>query len=68
MSEEMTTQQLEAMADQLLAEDSKDSKDTAKKKGKLDDKTIASLPAADLLMNNEKLKDLFVKGKKKGKK
>ena len=67
MSEEMTTQQLEAMADQLLAEDSKDSKDTAKKKGKLDDKTIASLPAADLLMNNEKLKDLFVKGKKKGK-
>ena len=67
MSEEMTTQQLEAMADQLLAEDSKDGKDTAKKKGKLDDKTIASLPAADLLMNNEKLKDLFVKGKKKGK-
>ena len=64
MSEEMTAKQLEEMADQLLAEDSKD---TAKKKGKLDDKTIATLPAAELLMNNEKLKELFIKGKKKGK-
>ena len=67
MSEEMTAQQLEEMADQLLAEDSKDSKDASKKKGKLDDKTIATLPAADLLMSNEKLKELFIKGKKKGK-
>ncbi len=35
-------------------------------KGKLDDKTIATLPAAALLTANEKLKELFVKGKKKG--
>ena len=68
MSEELTNQQLEEMADALLAEDNKDAgKDARKKKGKLDDKTIATLPAASLLMNNEKLKELFVKGKKKGK-
>ena len=68
MSEELTNQQLEEMADALLAEDNKDAgKDASKKKGKLDDKTIATLPAASLLMNNEKLKELFVKGKKKGK-
>lgn len=33
----------------------------------LDDKMIASLPAAALIMNNEKLRDLLAKGKKKGK-
>ncbi len=64
MSEELTKQQLKEMADALLAEDKKEA---AKKKGKLDDKTIATLPAAELLMNNEKLKELFIKGKKKGK-
>ena len=86
--EKYTAQQLEEMADALLAEDkpekdakpektAKDSKpaDKAEKaddkhpmgsKGKLDDKTIAALPAAALLTTNEKLKDLFVKGKKKG--
>ena len=37
-----------------------------KEKGKLDDKTIASLPAAALIMANEKLRDMLVKGKKKG--
>ena len=68
MSEEMTAKQLEEMADQLLAEDDKENgKDGAKKKSKLDDKTIASLPAASLLMSSEKLKELFIKGKKKGK-
>ena len=67
MSEELTAMELEAMADQLLAEDEKEPKEASKKKSKLDDKTIASLPAASLLMANEKLKDLFVKGKKKGK-
>ena len=36
-------------------------------KGGLDEKTIASLPAAALLNGNEKLRDLFTKGKKKGK-
>ena len=68
MSEEMTAKQLEEMADQLLAEDDKENgKDGAKKKSKLDDKAIASLPAASLLMSSEKLKELFIKGKKKGK-
>ena len=37
-----------------------------KEKGKMDDKTIASLPAAALIMANEKLRDMLVKGKKKG--
>ena len=40
--------------------------ETKKEKGKLDDKTIASLPAAALIMANEKLRDMLVKGKKKG--
>ena len=38
-----------------------------KEKGKLDDKTIAPLPAAALIMANEKLRDMLAKGKKKGK-
>ncbi|MBE6990165.1 MAG: RNA polymerase sigma factor RpoD [Ruminococcaceae bacterium] len=57
------------MADQFLAENDKGA-DTSAKKGKspkLDDKTIASLPAAALLQSQEKLKELFVRGKKKGK-
>ena len=33
----------------------------------LDEKTIASLPAAALIASNEKLKELLTKGKKKGK-
>jgi RNA polymerase primary sigma factor len=33
----------------------------------LDEKTIASLPAADLLNTHEKLKDLFIKGRKEKK-
>ena len=43
-----------------------DDKPTMTSKGKLDDKTIATLPASALLTANEKLKELFVKGKKKG--
>ena len=79
-----TKQELEGMANALLAEDDKKKKaaeaakpaetkpeasDDAKSKdkGKLDDKTIASLPAAALIMANEKLRDMLVKGKKKGK-
>ena len=43
--------------------------DTGKKggKAKLDEKTIAGLPAATLIQANEKLKDLFSRGKKRGK-
>ena len=35
--------------------------------GKLDEKMIASLPAAAIIQANEKLRDLLAKGKKKGK-
>ena len=37
-----------------------------KEKGKLDEKAISALPAAALIMSNEKLRDMLVKGKKKG--
>jgi len=72
MTEKLTAEQLEQMADQLLAEDTAKKEaapaaEAPKKKGKLDEKTMASLPAAALLASHEKLKDLFVKGKKKGK-
>ena len=60
-------EELEQMADALLSEDEKKDEPAKKPKGKLDDKTIASLPAASLITNSEKLKELFVKGKKKGK-
>ena len=75
----LTPEQLEQMADQLLnkgeekaakAEEKVEDKKADKKStkaGKLDDKTIATLPAAGLLQSNEKLKDLFVRAKKKGK-
>ena len=41
----------------------------AKKAGilRLDDKQVAALPAASWLMNNEKLRELLARGKKKGK-
>ena len=77
-----TQKELEEMANALLAADdkkaaSKEAKtvekddgksgEDKKEKGKLDDKTIASLPAAALIMANEKLRDMLAKGKKKGK-
>ena len=77
MSEEKyTAEQLERMADQLLAGDSAPTGDTKHEdrpapqdkpgKGVLDEKTLASLPAAVLVAKNEKLKELLVKGRKKG--
>ena len=63
--EKYTAEQLEQMADQLLQEAVPAQDKPAK--GGLDEKTIASLPAAALLNGNEKLRDLFTKGKKKGK-
>ena len=63
--EKYTAEQLEQMADQLLQENAPAQDKPAK--GGLDEKTIASLPAAALLNGNEKLRDLFTKGKKKGK-
>ena len=59
--------------DSAKADAAKDEKEAArdgeakKDKGKLDDKTIASLPAASLIMTNEKLRDMLSRGKKKGK-
>ena len=63
--EKYTAEQLEQMADQLLQEAAPAQEKPAK--GGLDEKTIASLPAAALLNGNEKLRELFTKGKKKGK-
>ena len=55
-----------AAADNTKPAEKADDKLPGTSKGKLDDKTIATLPAAALLTANEKLKELFVKGKKKG--
>ena len=68
MSEEKyTAEQLEQMADELLAEPAPAKKADKPVKGALDEKTLASLPAAALINGHEKLKELFIKGKKKGK-
>ena len=68
MTEKLTAEQMEQMADALLNEEApKKAPVITKKRGKLDEKTIAALPAAALIITHEKLRDLFVKGKKKGK-
>ena len=88
--EKYTAQELEEMANALLAQDksadkAKSAKPTVKAEKAAENprrqtmasirrpagaswtkKAIAALPAAALLNANEKLKDLFVKGKKKG--
>ena len=67
--EKYTAEQLEKMADALLEDAPAQDKSAQDKpaKGALDEKTIATLPAASLLNTHEKLKELFTKGKKKGK-
>ena len=61
LNQQLEQQDLEAMADQLLAEDAaKREKEDSKSRKKLDDKTIAALPAATLITANEKLKDLLI--------
>ncbi len=81
--ENLTPEELERQADALLsAADQKKKKggadqqpagvmtdEEAKKAGivRLDDKQVAALPAASWLMNNEKLRELLAKGKKRGK-
>ena len=67
--EKYTAEQLEKMADALLEDAPAQDKPAQDKpaKGALDEKTIATLPAASLLSTHEKLKELFTKGKKKGK-
>ena len=68
LNQQLEQQDLEAMADQLLAEDAaKREEEDSKSRKKLDDKTIAALPAATLITANEKLKDLLAKGCKTGK-
>ena len=68
LNQQLEQQDLEAMADQLLAEDAaKREEEDYKSRKKLDDKTIAALPAATLITANEKLKDLLAKGCKTGK-
>ena len=67
--EKYTAEQLEKMADALVEDAPAQDKPAQDKpaKGALDEKTIATLPAASLLNTHEKLKELFTKGKKKGK-
>ena len=67
--ENLLPQELKAQADAILAaadQAEKEQKEKAKN-APLDEKTIASLPAAALITANEKLRDLLAKGKKKGK-
>ena len=67
--ENLIPQELKAQADAILAaadQAEKEQKEKAKNVP-LDEKTIASLPAAALITANEKLRDLLAKGKKKGK-
>ena len=68
VNENLTAEELEQMANALLEENAPAEKKEEKKasKGKLDDKAIEKLPAAALIMANEKLRDLLNRGKKKG--
>ena len=69
----LTPQELEDQADAILAAaeqeeaERKDAEQKAVRNAPLDEKLIASLPAAALITANEKLRDLLAKGKKKGK-
>ena len=66
--ENLTPQELKAQADAILAADQAEKEQREKARNTpLDEKTIASLPAAALITANEKLRDLLAKGKKKGK-
>ena len=52
LNQQLEQQDLEAMADQLLAEDAaKREEEDSKSRKKLDDKTIAALPAATQTRN-----------------
>nr|WP_325183146.1 RNA polymerase sigma factor RpoD [uncultured Oscillibacter sp.] len=77
MSNKQDPKELERQADAILAaaEDQEEAAprimtdEEAKKAGivRLDDKQVAALPAASWLINNEKLRELLAKSKKKGK-
>ena len=74
--QELTPKDLERQADAILAAGAAEANaprvmtdEEAKKAGilRLDDKQVAALPAASWLINNEKLRELLAKSKKKGK-
>ena len=66
--ENLIPQELKAQADAILAADQAEKEQREKARNTpLDEKTIATLPAAALITANEKLRDLLAKGKKKGK-
>ncbi len=80
MSNKQDAKELERQADAILAAAGAEENqgeaaphimtdEEAKKAGivRLDDKQVAALPAASWLINNEKLRELLAKGKKKGK-
>ena len=77
MSNKQDPKELERQADAILAaaEDQEEAAprimtdEEAKKAGivRLDDKQVAALPAASWLINNEKLRELLARSKKKGK-
>ena len=83
MDKEFDTQDLEAQADSILAAageveeipviieknppKGKKSSEPEKKAPPLEESVIASLPAAAILAEHEKLRDLFAKGKHAGK-
>ena len=62
-----TQQELKEMADHLLAADDKKKAEEAKPAAdKALEEKLAKCPAAALLAGNEKLRELFIKGKRKG--
>ena len=75
MSNKQDPKELERQADAILAAAEGEetphimTDEEAKKAGivRLDDKQVAALPAASWLINNEKLRELLAKSKKKGK-
>jgi len=75
---EPTSKELEQQADALLAADDETKAPAAENQqggeekprpaaSRLDDKLVATLPAAALIAGNEKLRELLAKGKRKGK-
>ena len=67
LTEDDKSKKADAKSAEAAEKDDAKPAEDKKEKGKLDDKTIASLPAAALIMANEKLRDMLAKGKKKGK-
>ena len=67
LTEDDKSKKADAKSAEAAEKDDAKPAEDKKEKGKLDEKAIASLPAAALIMANEKLRDMLAKGKKKGK-